>query len=86
MITFLVLICASLTRTQIFGHLLPLDVLHLARTTKDFRRVLMHRSAKSIWKSALSNVPGLPECPPDMSHPAFANLAFDPHCHVRIWS
>ena len=69
-------------KKKIFGHLHPLDLLHLARTTKPFRRVLMHRSAISVWKEARSNVDGLPECHPSMSEPAYANLAFDSHCHV----
>ncbi|KAG6335460.1 hypothetical protein ID866_3634 [Astraeus odoratus] len=51
---------------EIFGHLNPLDVLRLARTTKQFRRVLMHRSALSIWIAARQNVPNLPDCPPYM--------------------
>src|ERR1700692_674229 len=69
---------------QIFGHLLPLDILHLARTTKDFRRVLLHKSSISVWKSARENIAGLPECPSSMSEPAYANLAFDQHCHVSL--
>ncbi|KAF8844141.1 hypothetical protein BDN67DRAFT_871570, partial [Paxillus ammoniavirescens] len=68
---------------EIFGHLMPLDVLRLARTTKQFRRVLMHRSSLSIWIAARKNVPDLPDCPPHMSEPQFANLVFDTHCHVR---
>jgi len=72
------------TLGQIFGHLLPLDTLHLARTTKAFRRVLMHKSSISVWKAARANVWGFPECPPGMSEPAYANLAFDQHCHVSL--
>ena len=68
---------------QIFGHLHPLDLLHLARTTKPFRHVLMHRSSISAWKAARANIPGFPDCPPEMSEPEWANLAFDPHCNVR---
>ncbi|KIL00812.1 hypothetical protein PAXRUDRAFT_821269 [Paxillus rubicundulus Ve08.2h10] len=66
---------------EIFGHLMPLDVLRLARTTKQFRRVLMHRSSLSIWIAARKNVPDFPDCPPYMSEPEFANLVFDTHCH-----
>ncbi|KAF8215809.1 hypothetical protein K438DRAFT_1560328, partial [Mycena galopus ATCC 62051] len=65
----------------IFGHLPPLDILHLARTTKGFRSILMHRSAVSIWKASLGQVCGLPEKPDDMSHPAWVNLAYSAHCH-----
>ncbi|KAI5995363.1 hypothetical protein EDC04DRAFT_2802323 [Pisolithus marmoratus] len=66
---------------EIFGHLNPLDVLRLARTTKEFRRVLMHRSSRSVWIAARNNLPDLPDCPPYMSEPQFANLVFDTHCH-----
>ncbi|KAG0703640.1 hypothetical protein DFH29DRAFT_915440 [Suillus ampliporus] len=66
---------------EIFGHLNPLDLLRLARTTKQFRRVLMHRSSMSVWKNARENVPNMPDCPPFWTEPHYANLAFDPHCH-----
>ncbi|KAF9535715.1 hypothetical protein CPB83DRAFT_842210 [Crepidotus variabilis] len=65
---------------EIFGHLSPYDLLKLARTNKEFRRLLLNKSFISVWKTALARVPGLPPCPPDMSEPAFANLAFSPHC------
>lgn len=63
---------------------MPLDVLRLTRTTKQFRQLLMHRSSVSIWIAARKNVPDLPDCPPYMSEPQFANLVFDTHCHVRF--
>ncbi|KAJ6458962.1 hypothetical protein DFH09DRAFT_1500942 [Mycena vulgaris] len=66
---------------EIFGHLPPLDILNMARATKDLRRVLMHRSAISIWKASLRQIRGLPECPQDMEEPAWVNLAFSPFCH-----
>ncbi|KAJ7155902.1 hypothetical protein C8R43DRAFT_998367 [Mycena crocata] len=66
---------------EIFGHLPPVDILHLARTTQDLRRVLMHKSAVSIWKSSLRQICGLPDCPPDMSEPAWVNLVYSPYCH-----
>ncbi|KIM88893.1 hypothetical protein PILCRDRAFT_813893 [Piloderma croceum F 1598] len=69
---------------EIFGHLRPLDILHLARTTKQFRSVLMHKSAISVWKAARANVPGFPDCFPGMNEAQFANLAFDQHCHVCL--
>ncbi|KDQ62087.1 hypothetical protein JAAARDRAFT_148747 [Jaapia argillacea MUCL 33604] len=75
---------------EIFGHLLPLDLLRLAWTTKSLRRILMRRSARSVWIHTLANVPGLPECPPDLTEPQFSRLAFDPHCHYcgapNIWN
>ena len=70
---------------QILSLLDPLDLLHLARTSKDFRNLLMSRSSISLWKVARLNIEGLPDCPPYLSEPAYANLAFDAHCHVRIF-
>ncbi|KAG1763866.1 hypothetical protein EDD22DRAFT_885733 [Suillus occidentalis] len=66
---------------EIFGRLLPLDLLHLARTTKALRSVLMHRSSTTVWMAARSNVKGMPASADDMSEPAHASLAFDTHCH-----
>ncbi|RDB26165.1 hypothetical protein Hypma_006658 [Hypsizygus marmoreus] len=66
---------------EIFSHLHPLDLLRLARTTKTLRSILMQRSATSVWKATISNVDGLPPCPPDLDEPEYVNLAFDDHCH-----
>ncbi|KAJ8457124.1 hypothetical protein ONZ45_g18442 [Pleurotus djamor] len=66
---------------EIFGFLTPLDVLRLARTTKDFRSVLMKRSAISLWKTVFDNVPGTPEKPEDICEPAWANFLFTNHCY-----
>lgn len=60
-----------------------MDLLNLARTNKDYRRILMNSNSASVWKAARQHIEGLPECPPFLSEPAFANLAFDHHCHVR---
>ncbi|KAG5644160.1 hypothetical protein DXG03_009055 [Asterophora parasitica] len=51
---------------EVFGHLHPYDLLKLARMTKEFRRLLMQKSAKSAWKAALDQVVGLPACPFEM--------------------
>ena len=64
-------------------YLRPLDILHLARTTKEFRAFLMKPSSEFIWKTARENVEDFPPRPDDLSEPAYANLAFDSHCHVR---
>ncbi|GJE92830.1 F-box protein [Phanerochaete sordida] len=66
---------------EIMGYLMPMDLLNLARTSRDFRSFLMARSATPLWKAARQNVEGLPDCPVDLSEPAYANLAFDSHCH-----
>ncbi|KAF4614986.1 hypothetical protein D9613_003359 [Agrocybe pediades] len=68
---------------EIFGHLNPLDLLHLTRTTKAFREFLLVKNADShaIWKESIANVPGLPPCPEDMSEPRYTHLAFVNICH-----
>ncbi|KIJ10785.1 hypothetical protein PAXINDRAFT_101915 [Paxillus involutus ATCC 200175] len=67
---------------HIFTFLLPMDLLNLARTTKAFRRLLMQKSSAPVWEAARRQTEhDLPDCPPDLSEPQYANLAFDPHCH-----
>ncbi|KAJ7283261.1 hypothetical protein C8J57DRAFT_1291965 [Mycena rebaudengoi] len=61
---------------EIFGHLNPLDLLHLSRTTKEIRGTLPF-----VWKESRRNIQGLPDIPPELSEPQYANLAFDAHCH-----
>ncbi|KAG6820465.1 hypothetical protein H0H93_016760 [Arthromyces matolae] len=67
---------------EIFGQLDPLDVLNLSRTSKALRNILMSRSSQFIWKRARAHIEGLPDCPTDMSEPAYANLVFSPFCNV----
>ncbi|KAI0744138.1 hypothetical protein C8Q80DRAFT_1185250 [Daedaleopsis nitida] len=66
---------------EIFSLMHPRDLLSLARTSKDFRALLMSRNSMSLWKAARQQVPGLPDCPSYLSEPAHANLAFFTHCH-----
>ncbi|KAJ3984916.1 hypothetical protein F5890DRAFT_1513663 [Lentinula detonsa] len=66
---------------EIFSHLFPIDLLHLARTTKALRNLLMRRNTSTVWKYAFTQIQGLPECPSDVSFPAWAHLAFEPVCH-----
>ncbi|EAU92367.2 hypothetical protein CC1G_00586 [Coprinopsis cinerea okayama7 len=69
---------------EIFSHLHPYELLKLARTTKDFRRILMHKSSISTWRASFSELHNLPPCPPGMPEPAWANLCFSPHCHICL--
>ncbi|KIM49552.1 hypothetical protein M413DRAFT_438740 [Hebeloma cylindrosporum] len=66
---------------EIFGRLEPLDLVHLSRTSKDLRALLLTRTSISTWKESLANVPGLPECPDDMTEPQYAELVFGKCCH-----
>lgn len=61
----------------------PRDLLNLARTSKDFRALLMSRDSALFWKAAREQVPGLPECPAFLSEPQYANLLFSSFCNVR---
>lgn len=75
--------CRYSPRLQIFSHLEPIDLLHLARTNKSFRALLVSRRSTALWRAARRNIPDLPECPEDISEPALANLLFLSNCHVR---
>ncbi|GJE96368.1 hypothetical protein PsYK624_125630 [Phanerochaete sordida] len=62
-------------------YLIPVDLLHLARTDKAFRKFLLSRATLPLWKSAFAQVEGIPKCPPWLSEPAYASLAFENYCH-----
>ncbi|KAF8529890.1 hypothetical protein JB92DRAFT_626746 [Gautieria morchelliformis] len=67
--------------SKVFGHLHPLDLLHLSRTSKELRRVLMSRHSTFVWKTARLRIKGFPTCPDDLSEPQYARLAFETTCH-----
>ncbi|KAG6873373.1 hypothetical protein C0995_016482 [Termitomyces sp. Mi166 len=62
---------------EIFSQLDPIDILNLSRTSKTLRNILMRRSSLYVWKNARARVDGLPECPDNMSEPAFVSLPYD---------
>ncbi|GJE90996.1 F-box protein [Phanerochaete sordida] len=66
---------------EVLSYLEPLDLLHLARTNKEFRAMLMARRNAALWRAAWRNVDGLPECPEGVAHPAVANLVFCSRCY-----
>ncbi|KAL0066954.1 hypothetical protein AAF712_005943 [Marasmius tenuissimus] len=68
---------------EIFKYLWPREILHLSRTSKSLRELLMSRSSAPIWRAARINS-GLPPLPPDLSEPRYASLAFDPYCNVSL--
>ncbi|PPR01426.1 hypothetical protein CVT24_001900 [Panaeolus cyanescens] len=65
---------------NIFGHLDPIDLLNLSRTSKDFHNTLMSRSSRPIWVAALSNVEDVPDCPKNVPEPQFVNFVFGEGC------
>ncbi|KAH8113498.1 hypothetical protein DFH11DRAFT_1598996 [Phellopilus nigrolimitatus] len=64
---------------EIAGHLSPLDLLHLARSTRPLRDMLMSKSARQIWCTSLSAL-DIPECPSDINEPQLASLIFENFC------
>ncbi|KAI0332365.1 hypothetical protein GY45DRAFT_1335658 [Cubamyces sp. BRFM 1775] len=66
---------------EIFGRMHPRDLLNLARTSKDFRSLLMSRTTTILWRAARQQIQGLPECPPFLSEPQYANLLFFSYFH-----
>ncbi|CAE6473821.1 unnamed protein product [Rhizoctonia solani] len=68
--------------TEVASHLLPGDIISLARSNKFFRSLLMNRSAIHIWHGAMKNVEGLPPCPEGMSEPHYLSLLFSKTCSM----
>ncbi|KAK0190696.1 hypothetical protein F5146DRAFT_564769 [Armillaria mellea] len=68
---------------EIFEVLHPLDLLHLARSTRHLRSVLMSRSLSAIWKNARLSSDFL-EPMPGLSEPAWVSLLFEPNCHFCV--
>ncbi|KAK0498179.1 hypothetical protein EDD18DRAFT_1071450, partial [Armillaria luteobubalina] len=68
---------------EIFSHLDPHDLLHLCRTSKSLRTILLDRSALSVWKRARQNLANLPGILGVLSEPHYASLLFDKFCQVR---
>ncbi|GJE86840.1 hypothetical protein PsYK624_029230 [Phanerochaete sordida] len=66
---------------EIMSYLEPLDLLHLARTSRHYRTFMLSRGSAFMWRAARENVDGFPPCPEDMSEPALANLLFCAFCH-----
>ncbi|KAL1660197.1 hypothetical protein GGF50DRAFT_63704 [Schizophyllum commune] len=67
---------------EIFRSLHPSDLLHLARTTKAFRSLLMNRSSAWLWKDGYAAyAEDLPPVPDDLTIPQFVSLAYDRICH-----
>ncbi|KAE9396287.1 hypothetical protein BT96DRAFT_1021457 [Gymnopus androsaceus JB14] len=67
---------------EIFSYLDPSDLLRLARTSNDLRGILMSKSSESIWRTARSNVEGLPPLPLDFNEPQYAHLLYEAYCHI----
>ena len=69
--------------SQIFKHLQLIDVMHLSRTSKPLRSILMSRTSIYVWKQAVAN-DGLPPCTKDLNEPKLAELIFGRSCDVGV--
>ncbi|KAJ6504136.1 hypothetical protein C8R47DRAFT_178196 [Mycena vitilis] len=65
---------------EILTLLTPLDLLHLAWTSKALRAYIMSRSNAFVWKASRAMV-GMPPCPAELTEPQYAYLAFVSTCH-----
>ncbi|KAG6818638.1 hypothetical protein H0H93_003247 [Arthromyces matolae] len=67
---------------EIFMYLTSVEILHLSRTCKNLRRVLMTSSVEYIWKQARINLDDdFPECPEDLNEAQLAAFVFDGLCY-----
>ncbi|TDL24873.1 hypothetical protein BD410DRAFT_744574 [Rickenella mellea] len=66
---------------EVASHLAPLDLLHMAQSSKQLRQNLMSKHSKPIWRTARDSL-GMPDCPPDMSEPQYAQFIFTKNCYV----
>ncbi|KAJ7257533.1 hypothetical protein B0H12DRAFT_1322808 [Mycena haematopus] len=62
---------------EVLSFLHPLDLLHLFRTTRDFRSLLHEPALDRIWRESF--IAPLPMCPRDISGRRWAHLLFGPH-------
>ncbi|KAF9072094.1 hypothetical protein BDP27DRAFT_1321061 [Rhodocollybia butyracea] len=65
---------------EILSYLEPYDILRLARTSKNVRRLLTSRTSGFMWRRARLNADNVPPLPADLSEPAYANLLFYTNC------
>ncbi|KAJ7685466.1 hypothetical protein DFH06DRAFT_43974 [Mycena polygramma] len=67
---------------EIFGQLLPADLLHLSMSSKALRDILLRKSAAFLWKQAFLNIrsDAPPSCPEDLNEAQYANLLWGKHC------
>ncbi|KAE9394651.1 hypothetical protein BT96DRAFT_886430 [Gymnopus androsaceus JB14] len=70
---------------EVLYYLQPYDLLRLARTSQDFRSLLMSRSSAFLWRQARANADvQTPDLPVNMSEPVYAHLLFHNFCHFCL--
>ncbi|KIO33095.1 hypothetical protein M407DRAFT_17962 [Tulasnella calospora MUT 4182] len=68
--------------TEICSYLEPHDLRRLALTSKRLWDILMTKEVRHIWKTALTSVPDLPECPTDLNEPQYVCLLYSSECYT----
>jgi hypothetical protein len=63
-----------------------MDLIRLSRTNKSLRNILLSRTCRTVWTSTLASIPNMPPCPPHLTEPQYARLAFENVCHVSVAS
>ncbi|KIM35799.1 hypothetical protein M413DRAFT_326358 [Hebeloma cylindrosporum] len=66
---------------EVFSHLTPKDIIHVSRTNRFLRDILMTRNSISVWRAARERIGG-PECPSNMNEPQWAALLFGNVCQT----
>ncbi|GJE93543.1 F-box protein [Phanerochaete sordida] len=64
---------------EVVSHLTPKDLLHLSRTSKHFRTMLVSQAQKHLWAAARRNV-GFPKPPEHIGEPRVAAMYFSATC------
>ncbi|KAG9040896.1 hypothetical protein FS837_012965 [Tulasnella sp. UAMH 9824] len=67
---------------EICSYLDPHDLRRLALTGKRLWDILMTKEVRHIWKTALTSVPNLPECPSDLNEPQYVCLMYSAECYT----
>ncbi|PPR05245.1 hypothetical protein CVT24_010455 [Panaeolus cyanescens] len=68
---------------EICSYLGPTNLLNLARTCRDLHQLAASKDFDLVWRNLRkSRFPDMPECPDDMTEPAFFELCFGRGCLV----
>ncbi|KAG8787752.1 hypothetical protein FRC12_015312 [Ceratobasidium sp. 428] len=67
---------------EIVKHLMPADLLSLARSNKFLREIFISRTSQALWKVTIRNVPNMPDCPSGLSEPEYISLLFTKICSM----
>jgi hypothetical protein len=55
----------------------PMDLLHLSRSSKALRSIILSKQAENVWKNAYDHYHELPRPPKELSPPKWTAMMFD---------